>query len=160
MLRSKNSRTNVVLPLILVSLAYLVFTFTGFGSPSTVDFGFAQIPNHDSIRITNTSTYVDDSGNFHAVGEVNNTSDDPQSSVMITAVLSDSTNNVTGNLSAISSLDVIRPGELSPFDIVADDPDIAGKLEFIEFSTTSQPGVEKPANLIINGSNAFLDNAG
>ncbi len=150
----------MILPVILVSVAYLVFTFTGFGSPSTVDLGFAQIPNHGSIQITNTSTYVDESGNFHVVGEVNNTSHDPQTGVMVTAVLSDSTNNVAGNLSAFSSLDVIRPGELSPFDIVSGDLDMAGKLEFIEFSTTSQFGVEKPANLVINGSKTFLDSTG
>ncbi len=160
MLRSKNNRANMILPVILVSLAYLIFTFTGLESSSTVDFGFAQIPNPDSIRITNTSTYVDQLGNFHVVGEVNNTSLDPQTGVIITAVLSDSTNNVVGNFSAFSSLGVIRPGELSPFDIVADDPDIVGKFNFIEFSTNSQFGVEKPANLIINGSNTFLDNAG
>ncbi len=160
LLRSKNNRTNMIIPVIMVSLAYLVFTFAGLYPSSTVDFGFAQTPNHDSIQITNTSTHVDESGNFHIVGEVNNTSLYPQSGVLITAVLSDSAKNVVGNFSASSSLDVIRPGELSPFDIVADDPDIVGKINLIEISTSSRFGVEKPANLIINGTSTFLDDDG
>jgi hypothetical protein len=54
----------------------------------------------------------------------------------------------------------LRHGESSPFDILVQDPHILGKFNFIEFSTSSQPTTEKPANLIINGSNVFLDNVG
>ena len=36
-----------------------------------------------------------------------------------------------------------------------------GKFNFIQFSTASQPVTfEKPANLLLNGSNSFLDNVG
>lgn len=53
------------------------------------------------------------------------------------------------------------PGELSPFDIIIQDPQIVGKFNFVEFSTTSQPATfEKPANLVLNGSNSFLDDVG
>jgi hypothetical protein len=40
------------------------------------------------------------------------------------------------------------------------DPQIVGKFNLIEFSTSSQPAIEKSANLVINGSSVFLDNVG
>ena len=53
---------------------------------------FAQLTNNSiPIQITSTSTYIDDLGNFHVIGEINNTSVDPQTNVMVTALLSDTT---------------------------------------------------------------------
>jgi hypothetical protein len=62
------------------------------------------------------------------------------------------------NHSAFSSIGPLRPGELSPFDILVPDPPILGKFNFIEFFTVSQPAIEEPANLVLNGSSAFFDN--
>jgi len=126
-----------------------------------VNFGFAQNLDSNIIQILSTSTFVDDLGNFHVIGEVNNTSFDPQTNIIITTILSNTTNNIiVGNHSAFSSIGTLRHGESSPFDILIQDPQILGKFNFIEFSTSSQVGIEKPANLIINGSSSFLDNAG
>ena len=129
-----------------------------------MDSVFAQLSgdNNDIIHLTSTSTYTDDFGNFHVIGEVNNTSFDPQTNILITTILSDTTNNViVGNHSAFSSIGTLRSGELSPFDILIPDPQIVGKFNFIEFSTSSQPAtIEKPANLVLNGTNAFFDNVG
>ena len=100
-------------------------------------------------------------GNFHVIGEVNNTAFDPQTNIVITTILSNTTNNtIVGNHSAFSSIGTLRHGESSPFDILIQDPQILGKFNFIEFATSSQPAIEKPANLIINGSSAFFDNVG
>jgi len=117
------------------------------------------------IQITSTSTYTDNPGNFHVIGEVNNTSTQPQTNIVITALLSNTTNNnsvIVGNHSAFTSIGTLRTGELSPFDIIIQDPQqILGKFNFMEFSTTSQPTAEeKPANLVINGSSSFVDNVG
>jgi hypothetical protein len=125
---------------------------------------FAQLSGDDNdiIQLTSTSTYTDDFGNFHIIGEVNNTSFDPQTNILITTILSDTTNNaIVGNHSAFSSIGTLRSGELSPFDILIPDPQIVGKFNFIEFSTSSQPvTIEKPANLVLNGTGAFFDNVG
>ena len=100
-------------------------------------------------------------GNFHVIGEVNNTAFDPQTNILVTTTLSNTTNNIiVGNHSAFSSIGTLRSGELSPFDILIQDPQILGKFNFIEFSTSSQPAIEKPANLVLNGSSAFFDNVG
>jgi len=138
----------------------MTFTYPGFGSWN-IESVFAQLSTDNIIQLTSTSTYTDDLGNFHVIGEVNNTSFDPQTNILITTILSDTTNNiVVGNHSAFSSIGTLRSGELSPFDILVPDPQILGKFNFIEFSTSSQPAIEKPANLVLNGSSAFFDNVG
>jgi len=128
-----------------------------------IDPAFAQLFGNNIIPITSTSSYTDEFGNFHIIGEVNNTSTQPQTSIVITAILSDTTtNSIVGNYSAFSSIETLRQGELSPFDIVIQNPQqILGTFNFMEFATTSQPAsVEKPANLVLNGSNSFVDNVG
>jgi hypothetical protein len=40
------------------------------------------------------------------------------------------------------------------------DHQIVGKFNFIEFSPSSQPAIEKTGNLILNGSSPFFDNVG
>ena len=58
---------------------------------------------------------------------------------------------------AVSPIGTQRPSELSLFDILVPDPPILIKFNFIEFSTVSQPAIEEPANLVLNGSSAFFD---
>jgi hypothetical protein len=164
LLRSKKTKS-LFLQTTLIALLSFIFTFTFTGSdPSlAVNFGFAQLSTNNSIiQIISTSTFIDDFGNFHVIGEVNNTSSNPQTNILITTILSDTTNNaIVGNHSAFSSIGTLRSGELSPFDILIPDPQIVGKINFIEFSTSSQPAtIEKPANLVLNGSSAFFDNIG
>lgn len=130
-----------------------------------MDSAFAQFfgNNNNIIQLTSTSSYTDDFGNFHIIGEVHNTSTQPQTNIVIIAILSDTTNNaIVGNHSAFSSVGTLRSGELSPFDIVIQNPrQILRKFNFMEFSTTSQPTTaEKPSTLILNGSSSFVDNVG
>ncbi len=131
-----------------------------------MDSAFAQLfgdNNNNTIQLTSTSSYTDDFGNFHIIGEVNNTSTQPQTNIVVTAILSDTTNNIiVGNHSAFSSIGTLRSGELSPFDIIMQNPQqILGKFNFMEFSTTSQPATaEKPSTLALNGSSSFVDNVG
>ncbi|WP_458747314.1 hypothetical protein [Candidatus Nitrosocosmicus sp. T] len=160
---SKNRRNLMVLSLIMISIICSVLTFPELNILQLGHLVSAQIANSNPIQIISTSAYTDDFGNFHIIGEVNNTSTQPQNNIVITAILSDTNNNtVVGNHSSFSSIDTLRTGELSPFDIVIQDPQqILGKFNFMEFITTSHPATEeKPANLVLNGSSSFLDNAG
>ncbi|WP_148687074.1 hypothetical protein [Candidatus Nitrosocosmicus hydrocola] len=140
-----------------------VFTFTGLNHLQQGPLVSAQTSNSNPIQIISASTHTDDLGNFHVIGEVNNTSTQSQTNIAITAILSDTTSNfIVGNHSAFSSISTLRQGELSPFDIIIQDPQqILGKFNFIEFSAASQTATEeKPANLVINGTSSFLDNTG
>ncbi len=166
MLSSKTTKSLFLQTTLIALLSFIfIFTFSGSDPSLAVNFGFAQNLDSDIIQIVSTSTFIDDSGNFHVIGEVNNTSSDPQTNILITTILSDTTNNnnaiVVGNHSAFSSIGTLRSGELSSFDILIPDPQIVGKFNFIEFSTSSQPAtIEKPANLVLNGTSAFFDNVG
>ena len=163
MLSSKTTKSLFLQTTLIALLSFIfIFTFTGSDPSLAVNFGFAQNLDSDIIQIVSTSTFIDDSGNFHVIGEVNNTSSDPQTNILITTILSDTTNNIiVGNHSAFSSIGTLRSGELSSFDILIPDPQIVGKFNFIEFSTSSQPAtIEKPANLVLNGTSAFFDNVG
>ncbi|CAN5583692.1 hypothetical protein BH23THE1_BH23THE1_16860 [soil metagenome] len=152
----------VIFTLSIVSLFTLTIPYHGESNTWNAGIAYAQLIDDNIIQIISTSTFIDDFGNFHVIGEVNNTSTDPQTNVLITTLLSDTNNNVlVGNYSAFTSISTLRQTELSPFDIVIQDPQqILGKFNFMEFSTTSQPTIEKPANLVLNGTSAFLDNTG
>jgi hypothetical protein len=160
----KNGLNIILLPLIMISLICSAFTFNGMNLLQVSPLVSAQISQSSHIQIQSTSTYTDAFGNFHIIGEVNNTSTQSQTDIVITALLSDTTSNntVIGNHSAFTSIGTLRTGEFSPFDIVIQDSQQnSGKFNFMEFSTTSAPTIaEKPANLVINGSSSFVDNAG
>ena len=160
MLRSKKTASTFQLTTLIASF-FFIFIFTSSDSSLSTHLGFAQNLDINAIQILSTSSFVDDLGNFHIIGEVNNTALDPQRDIVITTILSNTTSNtIIGNHSAFSSIGTLRHGESSPFDILIQDPQVVGKFNFIEFSTSSQPATEKPANLIINGSSALLDNVG
>ena len=83
---------------------------------------FARLPNNNINQIISTSTFTDDLENFHVISEVNNTSFNPQTNILVTTILSDTINNViVGNHSTVSSIGTLRPSELSPFDILVPD---------------------------------------
>jgi hypothetical protein len=160
LLRSKKTTSIFLLTTLIRSLSF-IFTFAGSDPSLGANLGFAQNLDSNTIQILSTSTFIDDLGNFHVIGEVNNTAFDPQTNIVITTILSNTTNNtIVSNHSAFSSIGTLRHGESSPFDILIQDPQILGKFNFIEFATSSQPAIEKPGNLIINGSSAFFDNVG
>ena len=160
MLRSKKTASLFLLTTLIASLS-IIFTFAGFDPSLKANLVFAQTLDSNAIQIIGTSSFIDDLGNFHVIGEVNNTAFDPQTDIVITTILSNTTNKtIVGNHSAFTSIGTLRHGESSPFDILVQDPQIVGKFNFIEFFTSSRPTTEKPANLIINGSSVFLDNVG
>ncbi|WP_172602087.1 hypothetical protein [Candidatus Nitrosocosmicus franklandus] len=149
--------------MVILSLIYFTITPVEFSGISNINYASAQELSLDSIQITSTSTYTDEFGSFHIIGEVNNTSTQPQTNIIITAILSNlATNSIVGNYSALSSIETLRSGELSPFDIVIQNPQqILGTFDFMEFSVTSESALaEKPANLVLNGSSSFVDNVG
>jgi len=160
LLRSKKTASLFLLTTLIASLS-IIFTFAGFDPSLKANLVFAQTLDSNAIQIIGTSSFIDDLGNFHVIGEVNNTAFDPQTDIVITTILSNTTNKtIVGNHSTFTSIRTLRHGESSPFDILVQDPQIVGKFNFIEFFTSSRPTTEKPANLIINGSSVFLDNVG
>ena len=66
--------------------------------------------DNDIIQFIKHVTFrIDDLGNFHVIGEVNNTAFDPQTNIVITTILSNTTNNsIVGNHSAFSSIGTLE----------------------------------------------------
>ena len=89
----------------LLSLIYLTITPNEFSGLIEANNVLAQGLTSDLIQITSTSTFTDGLGNFHIIGEVNNTSVQPQTNIVVTAILSDTTtNSIVGNHSAFTSI--------------------------------------------------------
>lgn len=158
----KSSYLFVLLPVLLLSGFYIInntFTDSDFSLSNVAE---AQImPQLNPIEILSTSSYVDDLGSFHIVGEVNNTSLETLTDVVTGILLYNlTTNKLVGNYSAFTSLEILRSGELSPFHIVVDDPQVLGNFDFIEFYTSSKEGQEKPPNLVVNVTNRYVEEAG
>ena len=154
----------VILTMSLPVMSSSTFTYSGVNLLNIYN-AFAQPSSNNTniIQLTSTSTYTDEFGNSHIIGEVNNTSPDPQTNIVIMAILSDtSSSSIVGNYSAFSSIETLRSGELSPFDIIIQNSQqILGIFNFMEIYTTSQPAsADKPANLVLNGSSSFVDNVG
>ena len=139
----------VILSVFMLSLVSMTFSYYGGPDSLILEFTFAQLTNNNIIQIVSTSTYIDDFGSFHIIGEVNNTSPEPQTNILVTALLSDTNNNLlVGNYSEFTSISALRQTELSPFDIVIQDPQqILGSFNFMEFAVTSQPAIENQPTL-------------
>jgi hypothetical protein len=65
----------------MISLVCSVLTFPGLNPSQIGILVSAQISDTNLIQIMSTSTHIDDLGNFHIIGEVNNTSTQSQNSI-------------------------------------------------------------------------------
>lgn len=78
-------------------------------------------PSGPLMEILSMSDYVDDIGYLHIVGEVENLSEQQAFEfVKAIATLYDDNNNVVGTEYSFTLLEVLLPGEKSPFDITTD----------------------------------------
>jgi len=77
LLRSKKTTSIFLLTTLIASLSF-IFTFAGFDPSLKANLVFAQTLDSNAIQIIGTSSFIDDLGNFHVIGEVNNTAFDPQ----------------------------------------------------------------------------------
>jgi hypothetical protein len=157
------NKLNLIQPSLLI-FGILFIIFTAYSNFVPLDMGlpklisiYSQNSTLNSIQILSTSSHIDNAGNFHIIGEVNNTSENNQGLVNINSTLYDSFNNVIGHSSTYSTIESLRPGELSPFEIVINNPQQANKINYYALFTSSQASQEKPANLLLNLSNIYFD---
>jgi hypothetical protein len=76
------------------------------------------VQSSGQVTILNSQGLMDQFDVYHVLGEVENTGDAPVSSVSITAITYDQTNTTIGTYSTLADLEVLLPGEKSPFDVV------------------------------------------
>jgi hypothetical protein len=75
------------------------------------------IENTRDINLISSSSYMDSIGSLHVVGELQNTSPEPRKFVEMVATLRDPSGNILDSDFTYSNVELLRPGEKSPFDI-------------------------------------------
>ena len=97
-------------------------------------------------------------GDFHVIGEVQNNAAKALEFVEITATFYDSTGKVVGTESGFTEIDILRPTETSPFDILVTDNQQSQKIDNYKLSVSGDETIEsKPANLKLNVGDSFTD---
>ena len=103
--------------------------------------------NNNDIRLLSSSDYKDELDYFHVIGEVENTSPDAQEFIKVTSSFYDSSNKIVGTSFAYTDVDVLRPGEKSPFDIILHNKDQSKKVSSYKLAISSDDSDPKPSYL-------------
>ena len=105
------------------NILYLVFLTIVLQSSIVLQYGYSQTiaPTPalaNPISVPSSTSFRDDTGAYHIVGEVKNNSPiDSMKYVKVVATLYDKTGKVFGTDFTFSDVDVLRPAEKSPFKL-------------------------------------------
>jgi len=104
------------------------------------------------------SSYISSNGILHVVGEVNNNLDNTVKNVQIKATFFDSTNNIIATVATQAMLNIILPGEKSPFEILLSDQTLINKVNSYNLvvSSYNKPIDILPQNLRIISDNSYF----
>jgi hypothetical protein len=138
-----------------VSLFIIVITFLLIPLAAT---SFGQ--NDNNITILSSSSFKDDLGYFHIVGEVKNASTDPINYVEIVSTLYDSAGKVVSTEFTYTNVDTLMPGRKSSFDVVLNDERQSEKVSNYKLSTSAESTELVPAYLKLSTGESSLDDIG
>jgi hypothetical protein len=114
-----------------------------------------------NFKLISTSAYKDSIGSLHVVGELQNTSPDPREYVQIVSTLHDASDNIVDTGFTYTKVEVLRPGEKSPFDVIFSNEQQVQKTQRYEISSiTGDVSQEKPPNLKLNVGDRYYDSIG
>ena len=105
----------------------------------------------------NQFSYVDETRILHVLGEIRNESDTAMRNVLIMASFYDSEGNLLDEFQRVPAMQVINPGESSPFEILYIDSQTAGDVANFTMSATGQATGPKEKALTVISSNSRLD---
>jgi len=114
-------------------------------------------PSQPSIEILSSTSYADDIGYFHVVGEVRNNGDQPMAFVKVVATLYDDADQVTGTDFTYTELDVIPPGGKSPFETGTDQWQGTTKYKL---QVEGSPGPAPRQDVVILSHSSYVDDIG
>jgi hypothetical protein len=111
----------------------------------------------DDVSILSSSSFVDDAGRYHIVGEVQNTLQSSISQVDIIAYFYDQNYTTLGMNSTYTLLDIVPPGAKTPFDVVCSGTAVIPQISSYNLIVSYViPMSEKPAGIrILNSSSHF-----
>lgn len=109
------------------------------------------------FSFSNQFSYVDEIRIMHVLGEVRNESDTAMENVLITVSFYDMEGNLIDEFQREPALQVINPGESSPFEILYIDQQTVDMVANFTMSATGQETEPKEKQLRIISSNSRLD---
>jgi hypothetical protein len=114
-----------------------------------------------NIQLISSSSYKDSIGSLHVIGEIQNTSPDPREYVKIVSTLHDPSGSILDTSFTYSEVEVLRPGENSPFDVIfGNEQQVQMSHRYEISSITSDISQAKPVNLKLNFGNSYYDSIG
>ena len=127
-----------------------------------VQYGYSQtVPSASRISILGSSSFTDDLGYYHVVGEVKNNSPiDSMNYVKITSTFYDDTRRVVGTDFTYTNVDVLRPAEKSSFDIILNDATQSQKVSSYKLSASGDKTQALPTSLKLSFGDSHLDDIG
>jgi hypothetical protein len=142
----------------IVGIISVLLIFGSFFNLNIIVNG--QLEQEQSVRILSSSEYQDEAGYYHIIGEVENTSPDAQEFIKVTASLYDPANRIVETGFTYTDVDVLRPGEKSPFDIILDSNSQANQASSYKLSVLSENSDPKPSFLKITVGDNYYDSLG
>jgi hypothetical protein len=145
-----------------VHLIFSTMVLLALPSLMVVQYGYSQTAaDAGGISILSSSSFTDDIGAYHIVGEVKNNSPiDSMNYVKIVATLYDDTGKVVGTDFTYTDVDVLRPAEKSSFEIILTDITQSQKVSSYKLSTSGDKTQALPASLKLSVGDSHLDNIG
>lgn len=145
---------------ILLIISLFAFTL----ATSNIEIIFSQSstnPNTNSngIQIIQSSSFIDSNGFFHVVGELKNNNPVPVT-VNVTSTLYNSSNTPLGKDSAHTLLDVVRPNEISPFEIIIFNSNVSPNIAKYSLDVVAEQANPKPSALLMNINSSYVNSSG
>jgi hypothetical protein len=149
-------------------IIFLVFSAVVLTTSSIIfQYGYSQTTTTSGsagiggISVLSSSSFRDDTGAYHIVGEVkNNSPTDSMNHVKILSTLYDKNGRVIGTDFTFSDIDVLRPAEKSAFKIILIDLRQSQKVSSYKLYASGQKTQSLPAPLKLNIGDSHLDSIG
>lgn len=114
---------------------------------------FAQ----QEFSFRNQSSFIDDNGIMHVVGEIKNESDKALKNVLVTALFYDTDGRLIGEYSRNTELRIINPGQTSPFEVLYIEQKSVDQVANYTLSAAGQESIVKEERLRIVSFSSRLD---
>jgi peptide/nickel transport system substrate-binding protein len=105
----------------------------------------------------NQSSYVDETKIMHVLGEIRNDSDSAMGNILINITFYDRDGNILDQYQRVPALQVINPGDSSPFEILYLDPGTVDNVANFTMTAQGEDTELKEKQLEIISSNSRLD---
>ena len=114
----------------------------------------------DSVTVLSSSGFTDAIGDYHIVGEVQNTGSNTVSFVQITATYYNSNNQVVDTQFTYASLSYMQPNAKSPFDIIETTSTLVPEISTYKLQVSSTISGSIQQGLEITSNSSYTDDIG